>query len=111
MDDIQASQYVRLRGTNMPEGVPFETDADGEPLRDRLAENITVFPQDFDARCSDPAQAPTILNCLTHLASRTVDGKPGRILNNDVEAFADLWFLSNPIYIEVKGGVEVAGVK
>jgi len=28
----------------------------------------------------------------------------------DVAAWADLWFYSNPIYIEVKGGTRVAGV-
>ena len=29
----------------------------------------------------------------------------------DVAAWADLWFYSNPIYIEVKGSTQVAGVK
>ena len=31
---VQASQYVRLRGTNLPPAVPFETDANGNPLAD-----------------------------------------------------------------------------
>jgi hypothetical protein len=31
---VSASQYIRLRGTNMPAAVPFETDADGNPLAD-----------------------------------------------------------------------------
>jgi len=26
---VSASQYVRLRGTNMPTAVPYETDANG----------------------------------------------------------------------------------
>jgi len=29
----------------------------------------------------------------------------------DVAAWSDLWFYSNPIYIEVKGSTTVAGVK
>jgi hypothetical protein len=28
-----------------------------------------------------------------------------------VEAWTDLWFYSNPVYIEVKGSYDVAGVK
>ncbi len=28
----------------------------------------------------------------------------------DVAAWSDLWFYSNPIFIEVKGGTRVAGV-
>ena len=31
---VQASQYLRLRGTNLPASVPFETDASGNPLSD-----------------------------------------------------------------------------
>jgi hypothetical protein len=29
----------------------------------------------------------------------------------DVAAWSDLWFYSNPVYIEVTGGTVVAGVK
>jgi hypothetical protein len=31
---VKASQYVRLRGTNLPAGVHYETDANGNPLAD-----------------------------------------------------------------------------
>src|SRR5262245_29189666 len=31
---VQSSQYVRLRGTNLPPRLPFATDADGNPLPD-----------------------------------------------------------------------------
>src|SRR5256885_2023636 len=31
---VRSSQYVRLRGSNMPANVPFETDANGNPLPD-----------------------------------------------------------------------------
>jgi len=102
---VQASQYLRLRGTNMPAGVPNETDANGNPLVDSLADNITVVPT--NPGCADAAQAPTIVDCLTHLTA--VAG--GRRLNNDVEAFTDVWFYSNPVYVEVKGSTVVAGVK
>jgi hypothetical protein len=107
ISNVQDSQYLRLRGTNIPAGTPNETDADGNPLLDSLADNITIFPTEFEPACADPAVAPTILNCLTHLPAQN----GGRRLNNDVEAFTDLWFYSNPVYIEVKGGVKVAGVK
>lgn len=102
---VQASQYLRLRGTNIPAGVPNETDANGNPLVDLLADNITVVPT--DPACADAALAPTVLNCVTHLP---VQGA-GRRLNNDVEAGTDLWFYSNPVFVEVRGGTPVAGVK
>ena len=31
---VAASQYLRLRGSNLPSNVPFETDASGNPLPD-----------------------------------------------------------------------------
>lgn len=105
--DVQESQYLRLRGTNMPAGVPNETDADGNPLLDLLADNITFYPAEFDPRCSDAEEAASIINCAAHLQAQ--DG--GRRLNNDVEAWTDLWFYSNPVYIEVEGSVPVEGVE
>src|SRR5262249_29165309 len=38
---VAASQYVRLRGTNMPASVPYETDANGNPLSD-------IYTNSFD---------------------------------------------------------------
>jgi hypothetical protein len=69
------SCYFRLRGSNLPPNTPNETDADGNPLSDTLAKNITYI---------DPL-----------LGSKTLD--------TDVEAWADLWFYSNPIFIKVAG--------
>lgn len=69
--------YVRARGTNIPAGTPNERDIDGNPLSDDLSDNIA---------CSDPT-------CPPH-----VNG----ILDKDVEAWADLWFYANPIFIEVR---------
>lgn len=110
IDDVQASQYVRLRGTNIPAATPFETDANGEPLVDNLVSAITVFP---DATlCADAAQLANNPNCLAHLPAQTdASGRAGRRLDVDVEAWTDLWFYSNPVYIEVQGGQLVAGVK
>lgn len=68
--------YVRARGSNIPAGTPNERDADGNPLPDNLSDNIT---------CGDPA-------CPPHIAG---------ILDADVEAWADVWFYANPIFIEV----------
>ena len=43
--------YIRVRGTNLPQGTPNETDADGNPLRDDLSENI---PCPFVSSGEDP---------------------------------------------------------
>lgn len=88
---VTDSQYVRLRGTNIPAGTPNETDSQGNPLIDTLANNVV---------CTDPA-------CPAHLPA--VPG--GRRLDFDVEAWTDLWFYSNPVFIEVKGATQVAGIK
>ena len=71
--------YVRARGTNMPWAVPYVTDSQGNPLRD---DGIINVPCD-DAGC--PAHLPT------------VDGT--RRVNFDVEAWSNLWFYANPIFI------------
>jgi len=68
-------RYLRLRGTNLPPNTPNETDAVGNPLADSMAANID---------CS---------------AANCTDGK----LDHDVEAWSDLWFYSNPIYVDVVG--------
>ena len=44
--------------------------------------------------------------CPSHLP--VVNGQ--KMVAFDVAAWSDLWFYSNPIYIEVKGGTRVAGV-
>ena len=88
---VKDSQYLRLRGSNMPAAVPNETDSQGNPLVDTLANNIV---------CADAA-------CPDHLPA--VSG--GRRLDYDVEAWTDLWFYSNPVFIEVKGSTVVAGIR
>ena len=75
---ITGDTYVRLRGTNIPAGTQNERDMYGNPLADNLSDNIP---------CDDPA-------CPPH-----IDG----VLDMDVEAWADLWFHSNPIFINYVG--------
>ena len=101
---VRASQYVRLRGTNMPPSVPFESDANGNPLSDLYTNAndtsklripcTTVGTTEFDG-------------CPSHLS--VVGGQ--KYVSFDVAAWSDLWFYSNPIYIEVAGSTVVAGVK
>lgn len=68
--------YVRVRGSNLPADTPYARDMDGNPLGDYLRANI---------KCDDPA-------CPPH-----VNG----VLDNDVEAWADIWFHSNPVFVKV----------
>src|SRR5882724_2082043 len=104
---VSASQYVRLRGTNMPPSVPSETDADGNPLAD-------VFTNANDpTRLTIPCNVvgTTQFNgCPDHLARvPAVTGQ--KFVSFDLAAWTDLWFYSNPIYVEVTGSTAVAGVK
>jgi hypothetical protein len=95
---VQASQYVRLRGTNLPASVPFETDASGNPLAD------------VNTNANDSTRLKIVCDdaqCPAHLS--TVGGK--KYVTYDVAAWSDLWFYSNPIFVEVTGSTAVAGVK
>ncbi len=105
---VSASQYVRLRGTNLPPSVPSETDANGNPLADLYT------------NANDPTKLTIPCNTVgTVLSGSTIDGCPAHLttvngqkyVSFDVAAWADLWFYSNPIYIEVAGATQVAGVK
>jgi len=89
---VAASQYVRLRGTNLPVATPYETDASGNPILD--------FNAAGKIPCTDSA-------CPSHLT--TTNGV--KYSSYDVAAWSDLWFYSNPIYVEVQGAVTVAGIK
>ena len=102
---LSASQYVRLRGTNLPASVPFETDANGNPLADIFTN--ASDPSKLKIPCTAPAGSTQFDACPTHLP--LVSGQ--RMLAYDVAAWADLWFYSNPIYIQVNGSSIVAGVQ
>lgn len=118
---VQASQYIRLRGTNMPAAVPYETDANGNPLADLFTNsNDTTM---LRIPCTTVHSAGNQFNgCPDHLATATSGtSKTGLAVTNpiagqkavsfDVAAWSDLWFYSNPIYVEVGGSAVVAGVK
>jgi hypothetical protein len=108
---VAASQYVRLRGTNLPAAVPFETDANGNPLAD-------VYTNASDTArlripCTTPTDSSQFDGCPDHLSVATGTDNPiagQKAVSFDVAAWADLWFYSNPIYIEVEGSTVVAGV-
>jgi len=112
---VQASQYLRLRGTNLPASVPFETDASGNPLADHYTNEDTG---DLKIPCTTagtnvPATGtvhttPDIDGCPSHLP---VDANGQKMVAFDVAAWADLWFYSNPVFVEVRGSSPVAGVR
>jgi hypothetical protein len=79
--NVQNSQYVRVRGTNLPPAVPNETDASGNPLSDLPTSAIP---------CLDAA-------CPAHM--QVVGGQ--KRSSFDVASWADLWFYGNPIFIRV----------
>ena len=122
---VAASQYVRLRGTNLPPAVPFETDADGNPLSDMFtnASNLANLriPCTTVQSVVIPAGVyngtPEIDGCPAHLPTATIPASgntlvyTGKVVAVDVAAWSDLWFYSNPIYVEVSGSTPVAGVK
>jgi hypothetical protein len=109
---VTASQYVRLRGTNMPPAVPFETDPNGNPLPD-LFTNATDSTN-LRIPCLVAHSANSQFDgCPDHMATATGTDNPiagQRAVSFDVAAWADLWFYANPIYIEVVGSTVVAGV-
>ncbi len=105
---VAASQYVRLRGTNLPAAVPFETDANGNPL------------PDVHTNAGDLTRLRIPCNTVgTTLTGSAIDGCPAHLgavagqkyVSYDVAAWSDLWFYSNPIFVEVTGSTLVAGVK
>lgn len=77
--------YCRLRGTNLPpdtpnETYPLDTDAPegpGGPMLDSEAGNIL---------CDDEG-------CPAHVAG---------LVDYDVEAWSDIWFYSNPVFVKVR---------
>jgi hypothetical protein len=108
---VSASQYVRLRGTDMPAAVPFETDASGNPLPD-------VFTNAQDATrlripCTIPHSSGNQFDgCPDHMATATGATNPivgQKAVSFDVAGLADVWFYLNPVYIQV-WGLTVAGV-
>src|SRR5215831_12907092 len=75
--------YIRARGTNIPIATPNVTDTAGNPLLD--VNNATVS-------CTDAA-------CPAHL--QAVNGV--KKVTFDVQAYANVWFYANPIFIRPQG--------
>jgi hypothetical protein len=108
---VTDSQYVRLRGTNLPPAVPFETDANGNALADVYTNSGD--PTRLTIPCTTPHSPSSQFDgCPDHLATATgaspIAGQ--KAVSLDVAAWADIWFYSNPIYIQVNGSTPVAGV-
>jgi len=110
---VTASQYVRIRGTNLPAAVPFETDVDGNPLADVYTN--ANDPKMLKIMCDTPHTTNSQFDgCPDHLmvpqdaAGVPIVGK--KAVSFDVAAWSDLWFYGNPIYVEVANSTLVAGV-
>lgn len=112
---VRASQYLRLRGSNLPAGVPYETDANGNPL----ADIHTNAGNEANLRIACTVAGTKVPGNDVVYTGADIDGCPAHlpVINGqkyvayDVAAWADLWFYSNPIYVEVSGATAVAGVK
>jgi hypothetical protein len=76
--------YIRARGTNIPIATPNVTDTAGNPLIDST--NALVA-------CADPA-------CPAHME---VDANGIKRVTHDVQAFSNLWFYANPIFVRPAG--------
>jgi len=127
--NVNQSQYLRLRGSNLPASVPFETDADGNPLADINTNAAAINPTLPGGTDGAPANANLRIPCTTTgtnvpetavtYTGTTINGCPAhlpvvngqKMVAYDVAAWSDLWFYSNPVFIEVKGSSLVAGVK
>lgn len=119
--NVRDSQYLRLRGTNLPRSTPWETDADGNPLPDLYtnAGSLPGIPANANLRIPCTATGTNVPANGTLYNAAGIDGCPEHLpvvdgqkyVAFDVAAWADLWFYSNPIFIEVPGSTRVAGVK
>jgi len=109
---VQASQYVRLRGTNLPAAVPFETDASGNPLADLFTNSNDLTKLSIPCTVAHSASSQ-FDGCPDHLAVAKAPSPIAgqKAVSFDIAAWSDLWFYSNPIYVEVTGSTVVAGVK
>ena len=105
---VTASQYVRLRGSNLPASVPYETDASGNPKADLFTNAGNGTTDLFKLKIPCTVTGTTQFDgCPSHLP--VVNGQ--KMVALDVAAWSDLWFYSNPIYVQVGGSSVVAGVK
>ena len=80
----------------------------------RETESNATDPANLRIPCTTAHSAASQFDgCPDHMATAT-DPSPiagQRAVSFDVAAWSDLWFYSNPVYIQVIGSVVVAGVK
>jgi hypothetical protein len=76
--------YVRARGTNIPVATPNVSDSAGSPLLDVNNSKVS---------CTDAA-------CPSHLQT---DGSGVKKVTFDVQAYSNVWFYANPIFIRPHG--------
>lgn len=88
--------FIRLRGTNLPASVPYETDASGNPLADTEANDNIYSLMETEGY---NGLTNKLLNLYLKDDLRISDISK---LDDVVEAYADLWFYSNPIFIDVE---------
>jgi len=89
--------FIRLRGTNLPANVPYETDAKGNPLADTEAnDNIYQLMETEEEGYNGLTNKRLNLYLNDDLRISSISK-----LDDVFEAYADLWFYSNPIFIEV----------
>ena len=101
---VSVGQQVSANATAVNPSKPGAND--GLPRFANLRIPCTVVGANVPANGVTYSGA-AIDGCPNHLGS--VNGQ--KFVSFDVAAWADLWFYSNPIYIEVKGSTKVAGVK
>jgi len=80
---LNTPSYIRARGTNIPVATPNVSDTAGNPVLD--VNNALVS-------CTDAA-------CPSHL--QTVNGV--KKVTFDVQAYSNVWFYANPIFIRPEG--------
>ncbi len=97
-ESFDTDMYFRMRGTNLPKGTPNGTDADGNPLSDNNAGRVvcpfpyTGEPGSNGRNSFDPMACPLYL---------PTNAEGEQVLSFDVEAWANLWFHANPIFVKV----------
>ncbi len=89
--------YFRLRGTNLPASVPYETDAEGNPLADSEAED------NLYGMAGNDLEAYLIGDITDYVLDSKLSSATTSKLDEVLEAYADLWFYSSSIFIDVIG--------
>ena len=99
-----------------PRAVPWETDSNGNPLTDKWT-NAAEITNGWPERLGGGPENGNLQIPCTTLGTDDFDGCPAHLgardgvkySSYDVAAWSDLWFYSNPIYVEVKGSTVVGG--